>query len=86
VRGAHIHGRLALDFLTDAVPLELVDCLLDHGFSAYAAHLPYLELRRCQITHPTLSALDARVLTWMTPCDCAAASSPQIASVTRPSS
>lgn len=52
-RGIRIRDRLNLDFVTDAMPLVLVDCLLAGGISAFAAHLPYLELRRCRITHPT---------------------------------
>ena len=59
LRGARIHGRLDLDNLTTTVTLTLLDCLLDEGITAQAAHLPGLSLRRCLLTHPSKPALDA---------------------------
>jgi hypothetical protein len=50
LRGARIRGRLDLDNLTTTVKLTLLDCLLDEGITAEAAHLPGLSLRRCLLT------------------------------------
>ncbi|MGH3965667.1 MAG: hypothetical protein ACRDRY_20845 [Pseudonocardiaceae bacterium] len=59
LRAARIHGRLDLDNLTTTVKLTLLDCLLDEGITAEAAHLPGLSLRRCLLTHPSKPALYA---------------------------
>jgi hypothetical protein len=59
LRAARIHGRLDLDNLKTTVKLTLIDCLLDEGISAEAAHLPGLSLRRCLLTHPSKPALQA---------------------------
>lgn len=59
LRGARILGRLDLDNLTTAVKLTLLDCLLDEGITAEAAHLPGLSLQRCLLTHEPRSALHA---------------------------
>jgi hypothetical protein len=41
------------------VKLTLLDCLLDEGITAEAAHLPGLSLRRCRLTHASKPALYA---------------------------
>lgn len=59
LRAARIRGRLDLDNLNTTVKLTLIDCLLDEGITAEAAHLPGLSLRRCLLTHPSKPALYA---------------------------
>lgn len=59
LRAARIRGRLDLDNLTTTIKLTLLDCLLDEGITAEAAHLPGLSLRRCLLTHPSMPALSA---------------------------
>jgi hypothetical protein len=59
LRAARIRGRLDLDNLNTTVKLTLIDCLLDQGITAEAAHLPGLSLRRCLLTHPSKPALHA---------------------------
>jgi hypothetical protein len=59
LRAVHIRGRLNLDNLNTTVKLTLIDCLLDEGITAEAAHLPGLSLRRCLLTHPSKPALHA---------------------------
>ena len=59
LRGARIRGRLDLDNLNTTVKLTLLDCLLDEGVTAEAAHLPGLSLRRCLLTHTSEPALYA---------------------------
>jgi hypothetical protein len=59
LRAARIRGRLDLDNLTTTIKLTLLDCLLDEGITAEAAHLPGLSLRRCLLTHPSKPALCA---------------------------
>ncbi|MGH3934894.1 MAG: hypothetical protein ACRDS1_07970 [Pseudonocardiaceae bacterium] len=59
LRAARIRGRLDLDNLTTSVKLTLLDCLLDEGITAQAAHLPGLSLRRCRLTHASEPALYA---------------------------
>ncbi len=59
LRAACIRGRLDLDNLTTTVKLTLLDCLLDEGITAQAAHLPGLSLRRCRLTHASEPALYA---------------------------
>jgi hypothetical protein len=59
LRAARIRGRLDLDNLNTTVKLTLLDCLLDEGITAEAAHLPGLSLRRCLLTHPSKPALHA---------------------------
>ena len=59
LRAAYIRGRLDLDNLTTTVKLTLLDCLLDEGITAGAAHLPGLSLRRCLLTHASKPALYA---------------------------
>jgi hypothetical protein len=59
LRAARIRGRLDLDNLNTTVKLTLLDCLLDEGITAEAAHLPGLSLRRCLLTHPSKPALYA---------------------------
>ncbi|MGH4011953.1 MAG: hypothetical protein ACRDTH_27970, partial [Pseudonocardiaceae bacterium] len=59
LRAARIRGRLDLDNLNTTVKLILLDCLLDGGITAEAAHLPGLSLRRCLLTHPSKPALYA---------------------------
>ncbi|MCA1600488.1 MAG: hypothetical protein LC776_02185 [Acidobacteria bacterium] len=59
LRAACIRGRLDLDNLTTTVKLTLVDCLLDEGITAQAAHLPGLSLRRCLLSHVSEPALYA---------------------------
>ena len=55
LRGACIRGRLDLDHVTTTVKLTLVDCLLEEGITAQAAHLPGLSLRRCRLSHEAYS-------------------------------
>ncbi len=52
LRGARICGHLDLDRVSTTIALELRDCLLDHGLTADAAHLPALVLRRCRLGSP----------------------------------
>ncbi|MDD7965499.1 hypothetical protein [Actinomycetospora lemnae] len=59
LRGARIVGRLDLDQLSATVPLTLVDCRLDEGVTAQAAHLPHLALHRCCVSTIYSSALNA---------------------------
>jgi hypothetical protein len=59
LRGARIRGRLDMDNLTTTVKLTLLDCLLDEGITAEAAHLTGLSLRRCLLTHLSKPALYA---------------------------
>ena len=59
LRAARIRGRLDLDNLNTSVKLTLLDCLLDEGITAEAAHLPGLSLRRCLLTHASKPALYA---------------------------
>lgn len=59
LRGARIRGRLDLDNLNTTIKLTLLDCLLDEGLTAEAAHLPGLLLRRCLLTHASKPALYA---------------------------
>jgi hypothetical protein len=59
LRGARISGRLDLDNLNTTVKLTLLDCLLDEGVTAEAAHLPGLSLRRCLLAHTSKPALYA---------------------------
>lgn len=59
LRAACIRGRLDLDNLTTTMKLTLLDCLLDEGITAEAAHLPGLSLRRCRLTHASEPALYA---------------------------
>lgn len=59
LRAARIRGRLDLDNLNTTVKLTLLDCLLDEGITARAAHLPGLSLRRCLLTHASKPALYA---------------------------
>ncbi|MCA1695265.1 MAG: hypothetical protein LC749_11325, partial [Actinobacteria bacterium] len=49
LRAARIRGRLDLDNLVTTLKLTLLDCLLDEGITAQAAHLPGLSLRRCRL-------------------------------------
>jgi hypothetical protein len=51
LRAARIRGRLDLDNLITTLKLTLLDCLLDEGITAQAAHLPGLSLRRCRLIH-----------------------------------
>jgi hypothetical protein len=62
LRAARIHGRLDLDNLNTTIKLTLLDCLLEEGITAEAAHLPGLSLRRCLLTHPSKPALYANDL------------------------
>ena len=62
LRGARICGRLDLDHVSTTITLILEDCLLDHGLTAEAAHLPALVLRRCRLAHPIESALSGEGL------------------------
>jgi hypothetical protein len=59
LRDACIRGRLDLDHVTTTVKLTLVDCLLEEGITAQAAHLPGLSLRRCWLSHVSEPALYA---------------------------
>jgi hypothetical protein len=59
LRAARIRGRLDLDNLATTVKLTLLDCVLDEGITAEAAHLPGLSLRRCLLAHPSKPALYA---------------------------
>jgi hypothetical protein len=45
--------------LTTTVKLTLLDCLLEEGITAEAAHLPGLSLLRCLLTHQSKPALYA---------------------------
>jgi len=62
LRGARICGRLDLDRLSTTIGFALEDCLLDHGVTADAAHLPDLMLRRCRMSHPTKIVLSGEEL------------------------
>ncbi|MDQ2883814.1 MAG: hypothetical protein M3Y48_22325 [Actinomycetota bacterium] len=62
LRAARIRGRLDLDNLATTVKLTLLDCLLDEGITAEAAHLPGLSLWRCLVTHTSKTALSADAL------------------------
>jgi hypothetical protein len=59
LRAVRICGRLDLDNLATTIKLVLLDCLLDEGITAVAAHLPGLSLQRCLLTHPSKPALCA---------------------------
>lgn len=59
LRAAYIRGRLDLDGLTTTVKLTLIDCLLEDGITAQAAHLPGLSLWRCRLSHTSEPALYA---------------------------
>ncbi|MGH3662289.1 MAG: hypothetical protein ACRDTQ_10600 [Micromonosporaceae bacterium] len=59
LRGARIVGRLDLDNLTSAVPLELYDCLLSEGLSAVEASLSVVLLAGCVLEHPDGAPFDA---------------------------
>jgi hypothetical protein len=59
LRAARIRGRLDLDNLVTTLKLTLLDCLLDEGITAQAAHLPGLSLRRCRLIHASEPALYA---------------------------
>jgi hypothetical protein len=59
LRAVRIRGRLDLDNLTTTIKLTLLDCLLDEGITAGAAHLPGLSLQRCLLIHSSEPALHA---------------------------
>ncbi|MDQ3765348.1 MAG: hypothetical protein M3460_28935 [Actinomycetota bacterium] len=44
--------------------MTLLDCLLDEGITAQAAHLPGLSLRRCRLVHASEPALYADERLW----------------------
>jgi hypothetical protein len=59
LRAVRIRGRLDLDNLTTSIKLSLLDCLLDEGITAEAAHLPGLSLQRCLLIHSSEPAFHA---------------------------
>jgi hypothetical protein len=59
LRAVRIRGRLDLDNLTTTIKLTLLDCLLDEGITAEAAHLPSLTLQRCLLIQSSEPALHA---------------------------
>jgi hypothetical protein len=59
LRAVRIRGRLDLSNLTTTIKLTVLDCLLDEGITAEAAHLPGLSLQRCFLIHSSEPALHA---------------------------
>lgn len=62
LHGARVTGRLDLENVTSAVPVELLGCLLDEGVNARDADLPALVLRECRVGHPSEPPVDAEGL------------------------